>query len=114
MGALFRNSPSNYTSPDFLPSVAPSFGKFSEQETLAYAQSEQVRQTILGPWEARVEKSAIQLKEIMDARDDEVPFNLEDLEFQFNILGHGLVAQHVFGDVEDTADILNGCESFLT
>lgn len=89
----------------------PSLGKFSDLETTAYADAELLRQTLLKPWEDRVEKSIVRLRSQMDDRDDDEALEIEDLEFEFNKAGHGLVAQAVFDDIETTTDVLNGCKS---
>lgn len=85
-------------------------GKFPEEEKGAYADAEELRSTILKPYETRVETAAVRLRSQMNARQKAIPLDLNDLEIPFSETGHGLVAQPVFEDIETTSDVMNGCE----
>lgn len=86
-------------------------GKFADEERNAYADAEELRQTILRPYELRVDVAATRLQTQMDAREKEHELAIEDLEIAFSTTGHGIVASHIFDAVEVCADVMNGCES---
>lgn len=90
-----------------------SLGKFSELEAEAYATADVLRQTILQPWETAVENSAKRLRSQMDARDEESPLDIDDLEVPFNSAGHGIIAAEVFESIAETSDNLNTSESTI-
>ncbi|KAM0747530.1 hypothetical protein T439DRAFT_328769 [Meredithblackwellia eburnea MCA 4105] len=83
-------------------------GKFAEEERKAYADAENLRQSILKPYESRVEVAAVRLRAQMDAREKDNPLDILQLEVSFSEHGHGLVASEVFKTIEETADLLNG------
>ena len=89
-------------------------GKFADEERQAYADAEELRQTILKPYEAHVELAAAKLRDQMDARDKQREFQIEHLEIEFSSTGHGFVGAHVFEDIEVCADIMNGCACPIT
>lgn len=84
-------------------------GKFATEESDAYEKADLLRQSVLKPYENRVSKSIDDLEHQLDERELETPLDVKDLEIPFNKMGHGLIAQGVFEDIDLTTDVLNGC-----
>ncbi|KAK4700839.1 E3 ubiquitin-protein ligase SHPRH, partial [Phenoliferia sp. Uapishka_3] len=90
-----------------------SMGKFPDEERIAYADAEELRQTILKPHELRVQVASARLRSQMVARDKVRKLELDHFEVDFSTTGHGLVGAHVFEEIETCADIMNGYAELL-
>lgn len=86
-------------------------GKYPDEEANMYERAEQLRSTLLRPYELQVEKATKELTIELARRQNEQELDLDDMEFKFGDIGHGLVAIQTFEDIETTCDVLNGCES---
>ncbi|BGP19791.1 hypothetical protein JCM10213_003100 [Rhodosporidiobolus nylandii] len=83
--------------------------KHEEEEKAMYAKAEELRQTILQPYESAVESAQATLKTQLEARDDaDGELDVGDFEIQFNEKGHGLRGIRVFDEIEATSDVANG------
>ncbi|GAA6044440.1 hypothetical protein JCM8097_006647 [Rhodosporidiobolus ruineniae] len=83
--------------------------KKEEEEAAAYAKAEELRQTILQPYENAVTRSQKVLQDVLDSRDNaDGELDIGDFEFSFNDKGHGLRGMFIFDDIEATSDIANG------
>ncbi|SCV70192.1 BQ2448_1586 [Microbotryum intermedium] len=80
-------------------------GKFPVQEADMYQKAEDLRSSILRPWERQVERATLRLQRQNEARVD---LKVEDLEFKFAKVGPGIRAKNVFEEIEVTTDIMNG------
>ncbi|KDE04385.1 hypothetical protein, variant [Microbotryum lychnidis-dioicae p1A1 Lamole] len=80
-------------------------GKFAVQEAEMYQKAEELRSSILRPWEKQVERATARLQRRIEARVD---LKVEDLEFKFAKVGPGISAQTAFEEIAVTTDVMNG------
>ncbi|SCZ87292.1 BZ3500_MvSof-1268-A1-R1_Chr2-2g04758 [Microbotryum saponariae] len=80
-------------------------GKFAVQEAEMYQKAEELRSSILRPWEKQVERATARLQRQIEARVD---LKVEDLEVKFAKVGPGISAQNAFEEIAVTTDIING------
>ncbi|GAA5983366.1 hypothetical protein JCM11641_006047 [Rhodosporidiobolus odoratus] len=82
--------------------------KHVKEESEMYVEAEELRQTILQPYEDAVVRAQSTLQTQFDTRDENAELDISDFEITFNEQGSGLRAVEVFNEIEATSDVANG------